>query len=226
MKASFDNIFWAAMNGAQRAQSAGTDRARRYARGYSPILAFADPDQPALDDLLPHAGADERLYVADWGGAAPPGWKIEVESRMHRMVWTAPRPPSDEPPDARPLTTADAAQAVDLAARTQPGPFGPRTLELGTYLGCFDADGRLLAMAGERAHAPGVREISGVCTDPAAQGRGLARRLMSELIRRELQRGETPFLHVMHTNTHALALYRRMGFETVHEPVVRVVSRG
>jgi len=226
MTASFDNIFWTALSGAQRHQSAGTERARRYARGFSPILAFADPARPAFDDLLAHAGADERFYVADWSGAVPPGWKIEVESRMHRMVWTAPAPPSDEPPDARALTPADAAQAVDLAARTQPGPFGARTLELGTYLGCFDAQGRLLAMAGERAHAAGVREISGVCTDPVAQGRGLARRLMSELIRRELQRGETPFLHVMHTNAHALALYRRMGFETVHEPVVRVVSRG
>jgi len=47
-------------------------------------------------------------------------------------------------------------------------------------------------MAGERARAAGWREISGVCTQPDQQGRGLARRLMHKLLRRELLRGEEP----------------------------------
>ncbi len=33
-------------------------------------------------------------------------------------------------------------------------------------------------MAGERMHAEGFTEISGVCTHPQFQGRGLARRRM------------------------------------------------
>jgi predicted GNAT family acetyltransferase len=80
-------------------------------------------------------------------------------------------------------------------------------------------------MAGERMFARPLREISGVCTHPDFQGRGLARRLMQLLLRRELQRGETPFLHVMRDNAGARALYARMGFVECQEQVVRVLSR-
>jgi predicted GNAT family acetyltransferase len=73
--------------------------------------------------------------------------------------------------------------------------------------------------------APGLREISGVCTHPDYQGRGYARRLMLELIRRQLERGETPFLHVMRANEAAHQLYLRMGFRDYLETVVRVVAR-
>ena len=70
-----------------------------------------------------------------------------------------------------------------------------------------------------------LREISGVCTHPDFQGRGFARRLMSKLIRRQMQRQETPFLHVMRANRTAHGLYERMGFRDYRESVVRVVSR-
>jgi len=103
-------------------------------------------------------------------------------------------------------------------------PRSPRNLELGDYFGWFDGD-KLVAMAGERMHASPFREISAVCTHPDHQGRGLARRLMTKLALRQMQRGETPFLHVMRGNTGALGLYQRMGFDMFKESVVRVISR-
>ena len=60
---------------------------------------------------------------------------------------------------------------VDLVARTEPGPFRPRTIELGGYLGIFHDD-TLVAMAGRRFHLPGYVEVSAVCTDPSARRRG------------------------------------------------------
>jgi predicted GNAT family acetyltransferase len=110
-----------------------------------------------------------------------------------------------------------------LAELTHPGPFGLRTLELGDYFGCFEGE-RLIAMAGERSCAAGLREVSGVCTHPDFQGRGLARRLTAKLIRRQMLRGETPFLHVMSANAAARELYRRMGFRDYRESVVRVIA--
>ena len=110
-----------------------------------------------------------------------------------------------------------------LAALTRPGPFGPRTIELGEYFGYIEA-GQLVAMAGERSAAPGLREISGVCTRPGWQGHGLARRLMLKLVGRQLARGDTPFLHVMRTNERAHQLYLDMGFRDERETVVRVVA--
>jgi ribosomal protein S18 acetylase RimI-like enzyme len=141
---------------------------------------------------------------------------------MFKMVWEAAMP-ADEPLDAIPLGPEHATRALELALLTRPGPFGLRTIELGDYFGCFQGD-RLIAMAGERMHAGMLREISGVCTHPDFQGRGLARKLMNKLIRRQMQRGETPFLHVMRDNTSARRLYERMGFRNYLESPVRVIS--
>lgn len=223
------NIAWHTLSGPQRRFSAGTERVRRYARGFSPIIGFVDPRAPDFDALAPFCDAGESFYCDGWSGAVPGGWRLDAEATMFKMVWRGGLPAEDAADGAAPLLPLDAshaAAALELATLTRPGPFGPRTLELGDYFGSFDAaDGSLIAMAGERMAAGRLREISGVCTHPRAQGRGLARRLMLRLIRRQLQRGETPFLHVMRANTHAHALYERMGFETRSESVVRVVSR-
>jgi predicted GNAT family acetyltransferase len=142
---------------------------------------------------------------------------------MFKMIWEGPLPAVDEAPDAIPLGPEHAALAVELATLTKPGPFDRRTIELGEYFGYFDGR-RLIAMAGERMHAGRLREISGVCTHPDYRGRGLARALMVKLIRREMLRGEQPFLHVMRENSVARPIYRRMGFREYLESVVRVVS--
>ncbi len=224
MKHLLDNIFWHALTGPHARYAEGAGGARRYARGFSPILGFADATHPDFAALAPCCDPAEHFYCGGWTGAAPAGWRIDAESTMFRMVWDAAAPAADETlPPAR-LGLPHAAQAFALTQLTQPGPFGPRTIELGEYLGCFDGE-RLVAMAGERMQAGALREVSGVCTHPDFQGRGLARRLMLELIRRQMQRGETPFLHVMRDNDGAHRLYRRMGFRDDCETVVRVVSR-
>src|SRR5262249_40623880 len=146
-----------------------------------------------------------------------------AETTMHKMVWDAPPPETDDAPEAVPLDASRAQRALDLALLTRPGPFGLRTIELGEYFGIFEGE-RLVAMAGERMRAGTLREISGVCTQPDCQGRGLARRLIAKLVRRQMARGETPFLHVMSANTGARGLYERMGFRTYKEVVVRVVA--
>jgi ribosomal protein S18 acetylase RimI-like enzyme len=222
--ALLDNIIWHALSGPQAGFAAGTGHVRRYAVGFSPIVGFADPAQPDLAALARFCAPGEHFYCDGWTGAPPPGWTIDAETTMFRMVWDGGLPDRDEAPEALPIGLAQAEQAQELAALTQPGPFGPRTVELGEYFGCFDGE-RLVAMAGERMHAGPWREISGVCTRPDHQGRGLARRLMLKLIRRQMQRGERPFLHVMSANEGAWRLYERMGFRRHLETPVRVISR-
>jgi predicted GNAT family acetyltransferase len=104
-----------------------------------------------------------------------------------------------------------------LVARTRPGPFGPRTHEMGTYLGVVD-DGELVAMAGERLHPPGYTEISAVCTDAAHRGRGLATRLVLAVTAGIRERGEVPFLHAAADNVTAIRLYGELGFRLRARP--------
>jgi GNAT superfamily N-acetyltransferase len=223
VKHLLDNITWHTLAGPHAKFALGTEDARRYAPGFSPIVGFANAERPNFAALARFCEPDEHFYCDGWSGAAPNGWNIDTESTLFKMLWAAEMPAIDETPDAVPLGPEHTAQALELATLTRPGPFGPRTIELGEYFGCFDGP-RLVAMAGERLYAGSLREISGVCTHPEFQGRGFARRLMVKLIRRQMQRNETPFLHVMHDNGSARRLYERMGFGYYRESVVRVIS--
>lgn len=219
-----DNVFWACLSGPHRHLSVGTATARRYAPGFSPIVGFPDPHRPDFAALRPFCAPGEQFYCDIWSGPAPDGWRIDVDATMLRLVWAGgPGPTHDPMPDAIRLGPEHVAQAMALAQLTRPGPFGPRTIELGEYFGCFE-DGRLVAMAGERMAAAGYREISGVCTHPDHQGRGLARRLTDKLVQRQLARGETPFLHAMSANRRAHDMYRRSGFTDYCETVVRIIT--
>lgn len=218
-----DNIAWHTLAGAHAQHAAGTETARRYLAGFPPIAGFADGQRPDFDALANFCEPGEHLYCDGWSGAAPPRWQIEAEASLLRMTWEGAMPPIDEAPEAVRLGPQHASLALELAELTHPGPFGPRALELGECFGFFDGP-RLVAMAGERMQAGALREISGVCTHPGFQGRGLARRLVLKLVRRQMQRKQKPFLHVMHHNNAAHRLYERMGFRLFKDSVARIVS--
>jgi ribosomal protein S18 acetylase RimI-like enzyme len=220
--ALLDNIMWNCLSGPHAAFATGEGAIRRYAPGFSPIVGCEDPDRPDFDTLARYCQPGDAFYVDIWSGAPPRGWEIEKEARMFKMIWRAPSPGEDAAPDAIPLRPEHASQAVELAKLTNPGPFGIRTPELGEFFGYFDG-GRLIAMAGERLCAGDLHEISGICTHPDYQGRGLAKKLSLKLVMRQMLRGKTPFLHVLSHNAAARGLYGKMGFYDYRETLVRVV---
>jgi GNAT superfamily N-acetyltransferase len=142
----------------------------------------------------------------------PPDWDPVFVLEGRQMVWRGRTRPGPAAGVAR-LGAADVPEMLALAERTRPGPFRPRTHELGTYLGIRE-NGRLVAMAGERLRPPGWTEISAVCTAPEARGRGHAAALVRTLVAHITARDEHPFLHVANTNTAAVTLYERLGFAT------------
>jgi ribosomal protein S18 acetylase RimI-like enzyme len=219
-----DNIMWNCLSGPHARYSIGTDSTRRYARGFSPIVACADPDRPDFTVLETLVDSGESFYIDLWTGTAPAGWALDREARMLKMVWQGAAPLEDAAPDAVRLLAEHSAAALELAKLTNPGPFGIRTPELGEYFGYFH-DGRLIAMAGERLCAGDLQEISGVCTHPDYLGRGCASRLTLKLIHRQLRRGKTPFLHVVSHNDGARSLSEKLGFRIHRETVLRVLTR-
>jgi ribosomal protein S18 acetylase RimI-like enzyme len=127
-------------------------------------------------------------------------------------------------PEAVVLGRADLPQILALVERTAPGPFLPRTIELGTHLG-IRRGGVLVAMAGERRHPPGWTEIGGVCTEAAHRGQGLATRLIRALAARIGERGEAPFLHAPAASANAVSSYEAIGFEVRRSSDFAVLSR-
>nr|WP_269328948.1 GNAT family N-acetyltransferase [Kineosporia babensis] len=106
---------------------------------------------------------------------------------------------------------------LDLVARSEPGPFERRTVELGNYFG-LRREGKLVAMAGERLNPPGWREISAVTTDPSHRRKGFAGRLIRAVAHEIVERGETPLLHVDSRNAGAIRLYQSIGFAIRRRP--------
>lgn len=128
-----------------------------------------------------------------------------------QMLATYPSPPRNTF-KIEDLGHDDGDEILDLATRTKPGPFGPKTHTLGDFIG-IKQDGKLIAMAGQRLKIPGYSEISGVCVDPAHRNRGMAAELVRQMSDRILSSGDTPFLHAYASNTAAISLYERLGFE-------------
>ncbi len=187
----------------------------RYDPELSPFAAVAPgATAGAWGDLAELVGPGGTAVFA--GAAAPPdGWtRVFGLEGFQLVAETLESLPAD--PDIVLLGPEDAAEALELADRTKPGPFLLRTVELGGYLGVRH-DGRLIAMAGERMHPAGFTEISAVCTDDAFRGRGLAGRLVRAVAAAVAERGETPFLHVAGSNTGAIRLYRALGFREHRE---------
>ncbi|HEY4702612.1 MAG TPA: GNAT family N-acetyltransferase, partial [Streptosporangiaceae bacterium] len=172
-------------------------------------------------DLAALAGPGATLALAAERSGPPDGWQATMIGEGVQLVdaGVAGAEPDEE---VVRLGPADVPEMLDLTARTKPGPFLPRTYELGVYLG-IRRDGALVAMAGERLKPPGWTEISAVCTDDAWRGHGFASRLIRVLVAGVRARGETAFLHAVATNTGAIRLYEAMGFEVRRTTLFRAL---
>ncbi|MFJ3496361.1 GNAT family N-acetyltransferase [Streptomyces sp. NPDC086091] len=205
-----DNPALASLTGPHAHFAERRGRVLRYPVDVSPWLAL--PEEPDADDwadLAALAGPGGEVPLPGFRGEVPPGW--EITQRIAGVQFVDDGLAAAPDPEAVRLGAGDVPEMLDLVARTQPGPFERRTIELGTYLG-IRREGVLVAMAGERLHPPGWTEISAVCTDASVRGQGLATRLILAVAHGIRERGETPFLHTSAGNTNAIRLYESLGF--------------
>lgn len=215
-----DNAAWHSLTGplVGFATTDGT-RARRFRPDVSPMVGIQYPTgADTWTELHALVGNDAVAISLEPGTSAPEGWDVLDRFTLHQLtdddvadslaaIATTPLDPSLE---LVRLGEADAAAMIELVARTEPGPFLDRTIEVGAYFG-VKADGVLVAMAGERLRPAGWTEISAVCTAPEFRGRGLAARLVLAVTEHVHSRGDRAFLHVIDGNP-AQALYERIGF--------------
>ena len=213
-----DNTVWAALTGPHRRFAQRHGRAVRYHPDVAPFFGVAD--DTAWPDAATLAGPGGVVVTS--GATPPPDWRVIEEFPGVQMI-DAGVSAKPAPSEAVRLTTADVPDMLDLVARTDPGPFRDRTIELGAYLG-IRRDGKLIAMAGERVRPPGWTEISAVCTDAAYRGQGLATALVRALVLGIRDRGEQALLHASAANTGAIRLYESLGFRVRARPIFTVAE--
>ena len=225
-----DNPVWAALTTEHRSVARVHGSAHAYRDDIAPFMAVETLDAQAWADL---AQLDDtaRMIRASIG-ELPPGAHAPFRAGVRQMV--APVVGTDlaatmadlgATPEyrLRELHDDDVPAMLDLTHRAKPGPFRPRTIELGGYLGVFE-NGSLVCMAGRRMRTHGWCEISAVCTDAAHLGRGLARRVTLLVAAGIQAEGRDAFLHVSDENPRAGALYEHLGFTVrAHLEVAAVV---
>ncbi|MGW2553922.1 GNAT family N-acetyltransferase [Streptomyces sp. NPDC001635] len=205
-----DNSIHSALSGPHAHFAQRRGNALRYPVDMSPFTALPDrPDEADWTDLAALTGPGTRVVLSGPAVQPPDGWEVRALVPLLQFVDDGIAAAPDE--EAVRLRRTDVPEMLALARRTEPGPFLPRTIEMGTYLGIRHG-GRLVAMAGERLHVPGWTEISGVCTDAGWRGRGLGTRLLLAVAAGIRERSETPFLHVLSSNENAVRLYESLGF--------------
>lgn len=209
-----DNPIWSSLTTRQAYLAEGDDLARRYPVDVTALAALENHNLEAFESLARISRGDAVALFCYRPVTIPAGWKIIHTSNLAQMVCVDPKSaaaPAEM--EIHELGDADSDEMVALTKVTNPGPFGSRTHELGLYLGIHQ-EGRLAAMAGERQRLPGYTEVSAVCTHPDFQGRGYAQILISAVMAKILERGETPMLHVREDNAGAIRVYERLGFKT------------
>ncbi|GAA3524352.1 GNAT family N-acetyltransferase [Amycolatopsis ultiminotia] len=205
-----DNAALAALTGPHAGFAERRGQVLRYPVDVATFLAVPDqPGEGVWDEIAALAGPGTVVPLAPQAGPPPAGWEVLRHVAGVQLVDDGVAAEPDA--EAIRLTEADVPEMLDLVARTRPGPFLPRTITLGTYLG-IRRGGALIAMAGERLHPPGWTEISAVCTDPSFRGQGLASRLVRAVAAGIREREETPFLHTSAANVSAIRLYESLGF--------------
>jgi ribosomal protein S18 acetylase RimI-like enzyme len=219
-----DNPVYAALSGAQSRFAQVRGRALRYQADVAPFLALpSDPSTDDWADAVALVAPGTIAAIIQSGVEAPESWRVLRNYEAVQMVGVHVAGSSD--PEAIPLGTADVHEMLELVGETDPGPFLERTVELGRYLG-IRREGGLVAMAGERFHFDGWREVSGVCTAPRYRGQGLASRLVGALVAGIELRSERSFLHVLKANAGAVRLYEQLGFRVRRSVIVTAMTPG
>jgi predicted GNAT family acetyltransferase len=220
---ALDNPIWHSLTTRHARFGQGDGLARRFAPGIGPLAGMMEQSAEAyraLGDLL-SPGETAALFL-DSGPELPAGWRAVRHEPLDQMICENVPEARDDELRFQALGADDVPEMLELTALTEPGPFRPRTYDLGGFLGIRE-DGRLVAMAGQRLALPGFTEVSAVCTHPNFRGRGYGLALVGAVARAIAAQDETPILHVLPGNIGAIRVYEAAGFtlrRTLHLAVV------
>jgi N-acetylglutamate synthase-like GNAT family acetyltransferase len=106
----------------------------------------------------------------------------------------------------RPATVADAVDIKSLIRLVRINPMG---LDWKRFLLASSADGELVACAQVKPHADGTLELASLAVRPAWRGRGLARRLVEQLL------SQSPRPLYLTCRSSLGIFYGRFGFRTL-----------
>ncbi|MEM8958278.1 MAG: GNAT family N-acetyltransferase [Pseudomonadota bacterium] len=207
-----DRPIWSALVTRHQRFAQVMGSARRLMPDIGPFAATAVDTAENLDALTRLVAASGHgVTLMQAGGITLPdalpvgGTALGVQMLAERSIRRV------RPDGVTRLGPSDIPAMLALTELTEPGPFAQNTYSLGRYWG-VRAEGRLVAMAGERMKQPGFTEISAVCVHPDHRRRGHGARLTAAVAAAIEARGNRPYLHALADNRGAIRLYEKLGF--------------
>lgn len=216
-----DNPIWSSLMTTHAHLARGDSRARRYQEDINSLAGLVAPSRLAFDSLARLLERQERVVLfLDTASDLPDYMEIVYTTQLFQMIcdcnddWSNQAGYAAQNPDVKVIALGvdDTPAIAALGEVMTPMRLRPGASEIGNFIGVRDR-GQLIAMAGERLRFPGYTEISGVCTHPEFEGRGLAAMLVTQMVKRIHRRGDTACLHVTADNPRAVKLYRRLKFK-------------
>lgn len=225
MEHILDNPIYNSLISAHGVFSSGTDNVKYYLEEVASFAGLKGNSKFDFETLYENSSLESLFIVfAPAPITIPEQWRLIAQIDMFQMIYESKEVPKGNDIDLKDLDKSHVAEMTALVELTQPGPFRPRTIELGNYTGVFNG-GELVAMAGHRFNPTPYTEVSAVCTHPDHHGKGYAYELIREQIRRILAKSQTPFLHVRNDNHGAVKLYRKLGFDVRTEMIAYVIKK-
>src|SRR5258707_1462112 len=133
-----DNVIWQALTTRQSEFAEGADRARRFLREVTLLGAVSEATPEGYADFarVVGVGGMGALFL-DAPYEARNGWEFVAGAPLLQMVFENGKVSSGgniSAVEIVELGVRDSPDMIELTSLTKPGPFGPRTHELGTYL--------------------------------------------------------------------------------------------
>jgi ribosomal protein S18 acetylase RimI-like enzyme len=225
MKHILDNPVWEALTTGNLKLSEGNEVAKYFPSDISPFAGVKElttDNFQTLYDIIPFDSpvaifTNEKTLV-------PAPWHIINRIDGYQLLFTKTLLPETSAIAITKLDERHIPEMLTLTKLTNPGPFLSNTIAFGNYEGIL-ANGKLVAMAGQRLHSGNFVEISAVCTHPSHLGKGYARHLIQSQIRQIQANSEVPYLHVRADNERAIKIYQSMGFEIRNELIIYVIRK-
>jgi predicted GNAT family acetyltransferase len=225
MEHILDNPIYNALISAHSIFSNGTDDVKYYLEDVASFAGLKNNSKIDFETLYENSPSESLFIVFTPAPITiPDQWRLITHIDMFQMIYESKEVPAGTHIDFKDLDKSHVSEMTALVELTKPGPFNPRTIELGNYTGVF-SENELVAMAGHRFNPTPYTEVSAVCTHPYHFGKGYAYELIREQIRRILAKSETPFLHVRSDNNGAVKLYKKLGFDIRTEMIAYVIKK-
>jgi ribosomal protein S18 acetylase RimI-like enzyme len=206
-----DNPAWNSLSETHSAFAIDYDGVKFYNPDYCPFGGFINPGN-TLEATNQYASLAENFFIVGEKPEIPNSLEIVKELVCLQMIIHEKIQIAIDTEITK-LTEQHNDELCDLVNLVQPGYFKNKTPSLGHYYGIFK-DEKLVAITGERMKMNAFTEVSAIVTHPDHTGKGYAKQLITHAVNAIFDQNKIPYLHVVESNTGAIALYEKLGFVT------------